>query len=191
MLSTQEAFMSRTLLFAVLTLLFSFVGPQAFAQSGAGDSLQTYRLGSGDMVHVNVFDEPDLGGNFSVSGDGKISLPLIGDVMATGRTVSELQDVIADGFRGRYLRDPKVNIQVVTFRPFYIYGEVGKPGEYAYSSGMTVLNAVALAEGFTYRANKKKVFIRLPNESKEEEVSISSDLLVEPGATLRIAERHF
>lgn len=183
--------MSRTLLFTVLTLFFVSLGMPAGAQTTVSDVLQAYRLGSGDMVHVNVFDEPDLSGDFNVSGDGKISLPLIGDIAVTGRTVSELQNVIADSYRGRYLRDPKVNIQVIKFRPFYIYGEVGRPGEYAFSSGMTVLNAVALAEGFTYRANKKKVYIRLANESSEEELPITSDLLVEPGATLRIAERHF
>jgi polysaccharide export outer membrane protein len=183
--------MPRTQFFAILALLLSLLGQDAFAQSVSSNTVDTYRLGSGDMIHVNVFDEPDLGGDFNVSGDGKISLPLIGDTVAAGRTVSELQDAVAAAFSGRYLRDPKVNIQVIKFRPFYIYGEVGKPGEYPFSNGITVLNAVALAEGFTYRANKKKVFIRRVNESKETEVPITSDLVVEPGATLRIAERHF
>jgi protein involved in polysaccharide export with SLBB domain len=183
--------MPRTLFLVILTLLISCLGQSAFAQVASPNLLNAYRLGSGDAIHVNVFDEPDLGGDFNVSGDGKISLPLIGDTVAAGRTVSELQDAIAAAYSGRYLRDPKVNIQVTKFRPFYIYGEVGKPGEYAFSSGITVLNAVALAEGFTYRANKKKVFIRRVNESQETEVPITSDLLVEPGETLRIAERHF
>lgn len=191
--------MHRTKIFAILGLLLVLpLSVTRVLAQPAGPVITTpeavlaiYRLGSGDMIHVNVFDEADLSGDFSVSGDGKISLPLIGDTIAGGKTVSELQEAVAAAYSGKYLKDPKVNIQVIKFRPFYIYGEVGKPGEYPFSNGMTVLNAVALAEGFTYRANKKKVFIRRANENQETEVPITSDLLIEPGETLRIAERHF
>lgn len=176
--------------------VLALVGQQAPAQTPATGTATTaanveYRLGSGDGIHVNVFDEPDLTGDFNVSGDGKVSLPMIGDVQAAGLTATELQTAIENDYRNGYLKDPKVNIQVTTFRPFYILGEVGKPGEYPFSNGMTVVNAVALAEGFTYRANKKKVFIRHMGESTEEPVPLTSDLIVAPGDTIRIGERYF
>ncbi len=150
-----------------------------------------YRLGGGDSIHMNVFGETDLSGDFKVTGDGKLSLPLIGEVPAAGLTVSQLQETIQTAYMQGFLKDPKINIEVTNFRPFYIMGEVGKPGEYPYSDGITVLNAVALAEGFTYRAQTKKVFIRHVNEDKETPVPLSSSLLVTPGDTIRIGERYF
>lgn len=150
-----------------------------------------YYLGNGDRIHVNVFDEPDLSGDFTVTGDGYISLPLIGQVQATGLTVTQLKAAIEYAYMQGFLKDPKVNVEVADFRPFYILGEVGKPGEYPYSDGITVLNAVALAEGFTYRAQKKKVYIRHINEDKETPVPLTSSLQVAPGDTIRIGERYF
>lgn len=150
-----------------------------------------YRLGGGDSIHMNVYGETDLSGDFKVTGDGKVSLPLIGDVPAAGLTVPQLQASIEEAYKQGFLKDPKINIEVTNFRPFYIMGEVGKPGEYPYSDGITVLNAVALAEGFTYRAQTKKVFVRHINEDKETVVPLTSSLLVTPGDTIRIGERYF
>lgn len=150
-----------------------------------------YRLGSGDKIRLIIFGEPDLSGEFTISGDGQVSLPLIKDVKATGLTATELQANIEGAFKEGYLRDPRVSIEVLSFRPFYILGEVNKPGEYPYSNGITVVNAVALASGYTYRANQKKVFIRHAGASSEEETPLSSTTLVAPGDTIRIAERYF
>jgi polysaccharide export outer membrane protein len=150
-----------------------------------------YKLGSGDKLRLIVFGEPTLGGEFTISGDGLVSLPLIKDIPAAGMTASQLQGSIEAAYKEGYLRDPRVSIEVLSFRPFYILGEVNKPGEYPYSNGITVVNAVALAEGFSYRANKKKVFIRHAGAVAEEQVPLTSSLLVAPGDTVRIAERYF
>jgi protein involved in polysaccharide export with SLBB domain len=150
-----------------------------------------YKLGSGDKIRLIIFGEPDLSGEFTISGDGVVSLPLIRDVHAAGLTATELQVKIETAFKEGYLKDPRVSIEVMTFRPFYILGEVNKPGEYPYSNGITVVNAVALAQGFTYRANQKKVFLRHSGATEEDQVPLTSTTMVAPGDTIRIAERYF
>lgn len=154
----------------------------------AGDD---YTLGVADKVRVIIFDEPSLSGEFFVNANGRLSLPLIGDVKAAGVNTTNLATTIQEKLADGYLRQPRVSIDVLTFRPYYILGEVNKPGEYPYSSGLTVLNAVATAEGFTYRASKKSVVIKHAGESTEEKVDLSPDLRVRPGDTIRIRERLF
>jgi polysaccharide export outer membrane protein len=165
--------------------------PLAVPVTATASAGYEYRLGSGDKIRLIVFGEPDLSGEFMISGDGVVSLPLIRDVRAAGLTATQLQMQIESAFKEGYLKDPRVSIEVLTFRPFYILGEVVKPGEYPYSNGITVVNAVALASGFSYRANQKKVFIRHAGATSEEEVPLTSATLVAPGDTIRIAERYF
>jgi polysaccharide export outer membrane protein len=158
-----------------------------------GARLYEYTLGSGDQIRVIVFGEPDLSGEkFFVSGEGKVSLPLIGEVSAIGLTATQLQDKIAAAFLdGGYLKNPRVNVEILTFRPFYILGEVGKPGEYPFSNGMTVERAVATASGYTYRADHKKIFIKHANDEKEVAVPLTSQVMIQPGDTVRVPERYF
>ncbi|MGE7205667.1 polysaccharide biosynthesis/export family protein [Sphingomonas sp. NPDC019816] len=150
-----------------------------------------YKLGVADKVRIIVFNEETLSGEFTVSDSGALSLPLIGDVKAIGRTprevIRDIEAKLADG----YLREPRVSLDVLTYRPFYIMGEVTKPGEYPYSNGLTALNAVARAEGFTYRANKRKVFIKRFGETTEHQYKLDPGVVVYPGDTVRIGERYF
>ena len=150
-----------------------------------------YKLGSGDKIRVIVFGETDLSGEFSVSGEGKVALPLIGEIPAAGDNASQLQDRITEALANGYLKKPRVSVEVLSFRPYYILGEVGKPGEYPYVNGMTVDRAVATASGYTYRANHKKAYIKRANSSREEEVLLNQGILIQPGDTIRIAERYF
>lgn len=150
-----------------------------------------YRLGSGDKIRLNVFGEEMLSGEFAVDGSGMVSLPLVGEVEASGQTVREFQKTVEAVLRDGYLNDPRVSAEVANFRPYYILGEVNKPGTYPYSDGLTVMNAVAVAEGFSYRANQKMVFIRRDGEEKEVQYPLTSTTRVRPGDTVRIAERLF
>jgi polysaccharide export outer membrane protein len=150
-----------------------------------------YQLGAADKVRIIVFNEPSLSGEFFVNTAGALSLPLIGEVTARGKTLNEVAQAITTRLKGGYVLQPRVSIDVLTFRPFYILGEVNKAGEYPYSTGLTVDAAVALAGGFTYRANRKKVFIRHPNAEQPERVELSPDLKVSPGDTIRIGERYW
>lgn len=164
--------------------------PHADAAQAAAPQLG-YRLDVADKVRLIVYNEPTLSGEFTVNSDGVLSVPLIGDVKVRGLTTAESIAAITEKFADGYLRDPKVSIDVLTYRPFYILGEVTKPGEYPYSNGLTVMNAVATASGFTYRANKGNVFIKHAGETKEYKYKMAPDLAVKPGDTVRVGERYF
>jgi polysaccharide biosynthesis/export protein VpsN len=150
-----------------------------------------YILGSGDNLRIIVFGELSLTGQFTVSGNGQISFPLIGDVQAAGKTVQQVRNEITAALADGYIKDPKVSAEVMTFRPYFILGEVEKPGGYPYSSGITVMNAIATAGGFTYRANSHDVFIKKANETVEHKVRLNDALQIAPGDTLRVSERYF
>ena len=116
-------------------------------RASAAPQSSVYRLGTGDKVRVTVFGEDDLSGEFQVDGSGFIAMPLIGQVQAAGLSTNELGSAIATGLREGYLNQPRVSVAVSAYRPFYIIGQVNKPGEYAYVNDMTALNAVAMAGG--------------------------------------------
>ncbi len=161
------------------------------APATSSTSMDQYTLGPDDKVKITVFGEESLSGEFLVSGNGNISYPLIGDVHAAGLTVGQLVDAIKQKLRNGYLRNPDISAEVTTFRPFYILGEVMRPGQYPYSNGMTVLSAVATAGGFTYRAKTGEVYIKHANQSKEKEYDVTDDLKILPGDTIRVKERWF
>jgi polysaccharide export outer membrane protein len=178
-----------------VSVLAVVVGVQARAADApaaeATRVIPDYRLGPNDKVRVITFGEDALTGEFSVSAAGNVSLPLVGDVAAVGLTVPEFQHRVEAALRNGYLKDPHVSVEVLTYRPFYILGEVTKPGEYPYTNGLTVLSAVATAEGFTYRANTKRVLIRRSDSNVEQEYPLTSTTPVAPGDTIRIRERFF
>lgn len=148
-----------------------------------------YVLGVGDRIKITTFGEADLSGTFEVSSTGIISMPLIGDVQATGQTVAELQSSIADKLKQGFMNNPNVSLEVLGYRPFFIVGEVLKPGSYNYVNGMSVINAVALAGGYTYRADKDDIKIKHATTGGEEDASEST--LVQPGDVINITERFF
>ena len=150
-----------------------------------------YQLDAGDKIRLNVFGEEELSGEFVVSSAGLLSIPLAGDIPAKGRTIQEVQRSVEAALRAGYILNPQVSAEVLTYRPFYVLGEVNKPGTYPYAAGLTVLNAVATAGGFTYRGDTRRIFIRRDGSQREEVYKVTSTLQVAPGDTLRIAERLF
>ena len=158
--------------------------------AGTSDDTSAYRLGSGDKLRVVVFNEEQLTGEVTVDPTGVISLPLVGVVRARGQTAEQLARAVADRLRGTYLRDPNVSIQVVQTRPFYVIGEVAKPGEYPFRPGLTVQAAVAISGGFTFRAQTRRVFISRENAGPEVGVD-SATFVLAPGDVLRVGERLF
>lgn len=151
----------------------------------------SYTLGPGDKLRIVTYGEASLTGEFFVGATGTVALPLIGEVRASQRTVAEFSKAVELALKDGFLINPSVSVQVLTSRPFYILGEVGKPGEYPYSSGLTVQNAAAMAGGFSYRANTKRVFIKHQSDSAERQYPLNSTTLVQPGDTVRIGERFF
>lgn len=157
----------------------------------ADEEPTVYRLGSGDRVKVTVYGHEDLSGEFEIDSQGIVSLPLIQDVRGSGLTVDELELAITAKLQPNYLKHPKVNVDVLTYRPFYIIGEVKAPGSYPYVSGMTVLKAVALAGGYTYRARTKAVFITRPEDAGQKMIEANSGTAVLPGDVIEVPERFF
>ena len=165
-------------------------GP-ARAQETSERRIPEYKLGSGDKIRVLTYGEPELSGEFFVSGDGKVSMPLIGDISSMGLTVPEFQAKVTAALKQGYLKDPKVSVEVLTYRPFYIMGEVKSPGTFPYTNGLTVMNAVATAGGFTYRANEHKVEIRRADTADWVTYRLDPTTPVAPGDTIKIDERLF
>jgi protein involved in polysaccharide export with SLBB domain len=169
-----------------LIALIAFAGwlLPAYAQDAAA-----YKLGVGDKVHITVFNEPDLTGDFDVNDQGIVSLPLIGQLHIAGMTLSQAQDFITEKYAANYLVNPRVNVQILNYRPFYVIGEVKTPGSYQYVNGMTVLNAIALAGGYTPRGNPNNIVIK--HSSANEETPIGENDTVQPGDIITVHQRLF
>ena len=150
-----------------------------------------YFLGGGDKLKINVFDEDDLSGEYEINGDGLISFPLIGDVLANGLTLKKLENLLITKLKDGYLINPKISIEVVTLRPFFIMGEVKNPGSYSYINSLTVLNAVAMAGGFTHRADEKKIIIKRKVSNSYKKIQVDENARIFPGDTIKIQERFF
>jgi len=150
------------------------------------------RLQTGESLKVIVFGEDALSGLYDISPAGTVSMPLIGSIVAAGHTRAEVESAITKAYaRGKFLQDPKITVSVVTYQPFYIFGEVTTPGKYPYTSGLDVLGAVSNGGGFTYRASRTTVLIRHAGEQVWQEYSLAAPTLIEPGDVIRIPERYF
>ena len=157
----------------------------------AQQSSLEYKLGTGDKVRIIVFEERDLSGKHEVGGNGYISVPLIGEVKAADLSERGLEKAIKEKLLDGFLKNPRVSVQVLNYRPFYILGEVEKPGSYPYVNGMTIINAVAMGGGFTYRAAEEKIFVTRANDPDQEKVRVNIRDKVLPGDVVRVDERLF
>jgi len=177
------------LLFAGFLLL---AGALAHAQDPLeGQVDENYRLGAGDKLRIDVFNQNDLTGEYTLDGSGRFSMHLIGQVDAGGLTAAELETLLVERLKPDYLVNPRISVQVLTYRPFYIIGEVSRPSSYAYVDGMTYLTAIAIAGGYTYRAKKDVVFVVRASDPDREEVRLNVNEKVQPGDIIRVDERLF
>ncbi len=152
-----------------------------------------YKLSVGDKLSITVFGEEALSREYVVTSAGDISFPLLGDLRAAGRSLPELSAEIAEKLSHGYLNDPRVNIEVLNFRPIYVLGEVENAGEFVFKPELTVLQAIALAGGYTYRADKSQVYILRAGSNQEltYELDTGQAVYVLPGDTIRVGERYF
>lgn len=164
--------------------------PAAPAAVNPATAASSYRLGSGDRIRLTVFRHDDLSGEFSLDGAGNFAMPLLGEIQAYGLTTRELEQKLVDRLKDGYLVDPQVSVEVMNYRPFYILGEVARPGSYPYVNGMSVLNAVALAGGFTYRA-KQSDFLLQRGGSNTPAADVGGDAALLPGDVITVQERFF
>jgi len=170
-------------------LLAGPLAPSAARAQAA--EITAYRLGAGDRLRITVFNEPTLSGEIDVNDQGVVSLGLIGPVAVGGKTIPEVEARITQRYAKDYLVNPRVNVEVLNYRPFFILGEVKNPGSYPFQNGMTVVNAVALAGGYTPRANKDRIYVKRASNPKAGEQRVQEDGVILPGDVVRVAERFF
>jgi len=184
-------------LFLFLTVIFPG-GGKLFAQETIetlpplpSDSFSNYELAPGDRIKVDIFNHVDLSGEYTLNDEGRFSMPLIGTVKASGLNPLELEDLLVSMLKPDYLVNPRVFIQVMNSRLYYLIGEVAGRGAFPYKSGMTYLTAIANAGGYTYRAKQDFVFVIRGDDPDQNELKLSVEEKVQPGDIIRIAERLF
>lgn len=172
--------------------LFAFILTIGFGGAVApawAEGSREYRLGPGDLLRIVVFGHEDLSGEFEVKGSGHVSLPLIREVKAQGLTLRQFEQAVTDALKPDFLINPRVSVDVLNYRPFYIIGEVKRPGSYPYVNGMTIVNAIALAGGYTYRAKENEVLITRARDAKRKQDPADHQTVVLPGDVIEVPER--
>jgi len=184
-------------LLLALTVFFSGVG-NLLAQETIetlplppSDSFSNYELAPGDRIKVEVFNHAELSGEYTLDDQGRFSMPLIGTVDANGLNPLKLEDLLVSMLKPDYLVNPRVFIQVMNSRLYYLIGEVAGKGAFPYKSGMTYLTAIANAGGYTYRAQQDYVFVIRGDDPEQHELKLSVEEKVQPGDIIRVAERMF
>jgi protein involved in polysaccharide export with SLBB domain len=167
--------------------------PEARLATGpaAVELSRVYRLGVGDKIKITVFGEADMSGTYEVNAIGNVPIPLVGELPAKGRAIAEFRDTVRTKLSQGYLTNPKVSVEIVHFRPIYIHGEVRASGEFPYKNGLKLRDAIALAGGFTYRANEGFVILVREGSPAQVKVPLPADIDVLPGDNIRVPERFF
>ncbi|QDE31750.1 MULTISPECIES: polysaccharide biosynthesis/export family protein [Shewanella] len=172
------------LFFSVMFLLLLIQPTLASAQT------QSYQLGAGDTIIIKVYGEDALTLETKITNSGTINYPFLGALELNGLTIKQVEKLVYDGLKGDYFIEPSVFVGMVEYRPFYIHGEVKKPGGYPYQPGMTVNQAIALAGGLTERASQEKISIsREGSKVESEQGTINS--AIQAGDTITIEQRFF
>ncbi len=150
-----------------------------------------YRLGAGDVLTIRVYGEDDMTREkLRLPDSGMVSFPF-GDVCTLGLTVSELETKVTDGLRGDYLVNPRVSVSIDEYRPFFIYGQVEKPGGYPFQAGLNVRKAVSIAGGFKERASLSKIFVVREGDAGNAANKVDLNAPVGPGDTVTVEESFF
>jgi protein involved in polysaccharide export with SLBB domain len=167
-------------------------GPPAVASNECKQGRGNYKLGAGDKIRVVVLQDNEFSGDYEVNATGAISVRVLGPIQVVGMTLLELEDMLRERYRqGGYLVTPRLSVELVATRPFYIVGEVSRPGQFPYVYCLHVIQAVAIAGGFTRRASKSGLTIKRYYATSAEEQIVTEDTLVEPGDVVRVPERYF
>ena len=168
-----------------------YPAPAAMAYAGPATYDAAYHLDAGDKLRVVVYGQDGLTNTYAIGAGGSITMPLIGSVSARGRTPAGLASEITGRLRNGYIRDPSVAVEIESYRPFFILGEVAAPGQYPYVPNMTVESAVAIAGGFSPRARRDRVTITHTDGSGVMRVVVPLGTALGPGDTVQVGERWF
>ena len=165
-------------------------GPQFVSSQGDQALQRVYRLGIGDKLKITVYGEENLSGPFEVNALGQVSMPLIGEMPARGLSLQEFRDKLTRKLSDGYLKSPKVSVEMMNYRPIYVHGEVKNGGEFAFKNGASLRDVVAMAGGYTYRADQTYLYIGREGEP-DVAVRLPADVPVLPGDNIRVPERFF
>lgn len=169
----------------VLALIFLAAAALAHAQP-------TYTLNAGDSIRIYVYGEPDLTfENLLIGQNGRIPYPFLGELTVEGKTAAEVQAMLTNGLRPDYLVDPRISVSIVKYRPFFVNGEVNRPGGLDFQPGLTLRKAISLAGGFTERANKKQVLVISDSDPERREQKVGMDYEVRPGDIFTVEDTFF
>ena len=157
----------------------------------AAQQATSYALAPGDRVAISVFGEPDLSVEFTLSDNGVLNYPFLGEIRIAGLTMPELEQRIADGLRGDYLINPDVTVSMKEYRPFFLNGEVSRPGSYPYQPGLTLEKALALGGGLSPRAARNKIVVKRASELSGEAVNIKMSDPVRAGDVITVPQSFF
>ena len=182
--------MKQHLMIKTVFLFLIFVTNSAFAQEG-NLSMSQYQLGSGDRVKISVFGQDDLSMEVRLPDVGTINYPFLGEIKLVGLTADEVEKKIYDGLLGDYLVNPSVSVAIIEYRPFFIDGEVKRPGGYPYQPGLSVNKAAALAGGYTERAARDKITIIREKDGRTNEFTVTVSDMIQPGDIITINQRFF
>jgi len=177
-----------------LLLLGAAAAPAQQPDAQELDGASSYTLNTGDHVQVTVFEEPDLSISAVLDDTGAISYPLLGELQVRGLTARQLETTITEGLRGRFLINPRVNVSIKEYRPFFVRGEVASPGSFPFKPGLTVEKAVSMAGGFTARASKSKFYITSddsPEGADKTPKSATLSTRIRPGDVIQIEQSFF
>lgn len=180
-----------------LLVLMALAGCTAAAVTteSAGPPVRTsfgaYVLGPGDRLRIKSYGDEDVSGEYEVNSAGFISIPLVGQVHAAGTTTGRLEETIAAKMKGSIATNPRINVEIAAYAPFYVLGEVKKAGEYSFHPGLTVADAIAMAGGLTYRANENGIVVRHAGSATDEIVAADMPMRIYPGDNIRVTERIF
>jgi len=161
------------------------------AASDIKSYLAGYRVGGGDRLRVTVLGQPDLTGEYNVDSLGRISMPLLSAFDVGDRTTPQIERIIEAKLRNGFLRNPDASVEVITFRPFFILGEVQTAGQYPYVGGMTIQKAIAIGGGYSTRADKGKVLVTRQTVNGPITMKLSPTAALLPGDTIYVRERWF
>lgn len=160
--------------------------------ANAASLFSTYQLGAGDVLTIRVLGEPELTlEKIRLTDAGTLSYPVLGEIRLLGLTVGELEKIISDGLRGRYLKNPQVSVQMDEYRPFYVNGLVEKPGSYPYQPALTVRKAASIAGGLKVRASLDKIFVVRANDPRQEAIKADMNTPIYPGDTVVVEQSFF
>ena len=170
-----------------LVLLLWLTAPAALAQPTDSD----YKLGPGDRIIIKVFGEEDLSMDVRINDTGRLNYPFLRELVVQGLTVTELEQLITRGLKDSYLRDPTVTVLIAEYRPFFVNGEVQRPGGFPYQPKLTVEQAIALGGGFTQRASHSRIDVIRASDPQHKAARIELTDPVFPGDIITVKQSIF